>query len=196
MALYNNAGSSHVIVDVVGWFGPNGTAASGRYNALNPARIVDTRNGTGGFVSPVGIGGTISPKVTGVGGVPASGVSAVVLNVTVTEPTTGGFLTVFPNGTTPPLLRTSTSRPASSRARVMVTAMSAALRAIRFELRGAADQRTEGDEDPLEVRFGQVRHLPQATTRPSAIACQGNTSLGDGDQPFRVDTARKGAPTA
>ena len=29
------------------------------------------------------------------------------------------------------------------------------MRAIRFELRGAADQRTEGDEDPLEVRLSQ-----------------------------------------
>lgn len=37
------------------------------------------------------------------GGVPASGVLAVVLNVTVTQPTRGGFLTVFPSGTTRPL---------------------------------------------------------------------------------------------
>jgi len=38
-----------------------------------------------------------------VGGVPATGVSAVVLNVTVTQPTTGSFLTVYPSGTTRPL---------------------------------------------------------------------------------------------
>ena len=32
------------------------------------------------------------------GGVPASGVSAVVLNVTVTNPTAGSYLTAYPSG--------------------------------------------------------------------------------------------------
>jgi hypothetical protein len=41
--------------------------------------------------------------VTGVAGVPASGVSAVVLNVTATEPTAGGFITAYASGTALPL---------------------------------------------------------------------------------------------
>ena len=40
--------------------------------------------------------------VTGAGGVPAAGVSAVVLNVTVTEPTAESFLTAWPAGQTRP----------------------------------------------------------------------------------------------
>ena len=36
-------------------------------------------------------------------GVPASGVSAVVLNVTVTQPTAAGHITVYPDGTSRPL---------------------------------------------------------------------------------------------
>jgi hypothetical protein len=40
--------------------------------------------------------------VTNVGGVPASGVGAVVLNVTVTQPQMGGYLTVFPDSETRP----------------------------------------------------------------------------------------------
>ena len=40
--------------------------------------------------------------VLGTGGVPATGVSAVALNVTATNPTTPGFLTVFPTGAAQP----------------------------------------------------------------------------------------------
>ena len=42
-------------------------------------------------------------KVTGVGGVPAAGVSAVVLNVTATEPSATTFVTVFPSGAARPM---------------------------------------------------------------------------------------------
>jgi hypothetical protein len=42
-------------------------------------------------------------QVTGRGGVPASGVSAVILNATVTGPTAPGWLTIFPAGTVRPL---------------------------------------------------------------------------------------------
>lgn len=104
VSVYNHAGTTDVILDVVGWFGAVGADTGDRFNSLSPTRILDTRSGTGGFSAPVGAGGTISPTVTGVGGVPASGVSAVVLNVTVTEPTASeGFLTVFPSGAVRPL---------------------------------------------------------------------------------------------
>ena len=103
VSIYNNAGSTHVILDVVGWYGAEGAPSGSRYNALSPARVLDTRSDTGGFSSPVAAGGTISATVTGVGGVPASGVSAVVLNATVTQPTAVSFLTLFPSGTTRPL---------------------------------------------------------------------------------------------
>jgi hypothetical protein len=95
----NNVGSTHLVLDVVGWFGSEeAISGGGRYNALPPARILDTRNG-----APVAAAGTIAPTVTGVGGVPATGVSAVVLTVTVTQPTAQSFLTVRPNGTARPL---------------------------------------------------------------------------------------------
>src|SRR5207245_5910207 len=46
----------------------------------------------------VGSGSTISLQVAGRGEVPAQGVAAVVLNVTVTNPTAPSFLTVWPTG--------------------------------------------------------------------------------------------------
>ena len=59
----------------------------GTYTPLTPARILDTRNGNGGLPGTVGPGATVDVQVTGRGGVPASGVSAIAMNVTVTQPT-------------------------------------------------------------------------------------------------------------
>ena len=61
-----------------------------------PSRILDTRTGNGAPLAPVGPGAFINLQVTGRGGVPALGVSAVALNVTVTNPTLGGYLTIYP----------------------------------------------------------------------------------------------------
>ena len=47
---------------------------------------------------PTGAGGVIDLVVTGRGGVPDSGVGAVALNVTVTNPTAPSYLTVWPTG--------------------------------------------------------------------------------------------------
>ncbi|HVL07096.1 MAG TPA: hypothetical protein VM388_13985 [Acidimicrobiales bacterium] len=99
VAIYNNAGSTHVVADVVGWFGRDGGSAGSTYEPLPPARVLDTR----GPNAPIGPGGTVTVDVTGAGGVPATGAVAVVLNVTATQPSTGGFLTVFPSGTSRPL---------------------------------------------------------------------------------------------
>ena len=102
VSLFNAAGTTQVIADVAGWY-DSGTATSGaRYNALTPARILDTRSGNGAPAAPVGPGGTLELQVNGRGGVPASGVSAVVLNVTVTQPSTTSFVTVFPTGASRP----------------------------------------------------------------------------------------------
>ena len=44
----------------------------------------------------MGTDGTLALQVTGRGGVPATGVSAVALNVTVTNPTAASYLTAWP----------------------------------------------------------------------------------------------------
>ncbi|MCX7621945.1 MAG: fibronectin type III domain-containing protein, partial [Acidimicrobiales bacterium] len=94
LKVFNNAGSTHVIFDVVGWY-DNG-AGGDRYTPLAPARILDTRDGTGGGGGMIGPGEVRSVKVTGVGEVPANSVTAVVMNVTVTGPTAASHLTVWP----------------------------------------------------------------------------------------------------
>jgi outer membrane protein assembly factor BamB len=98
--LYNHSGSTHVVADVAGWYGTDPLAGGSGFNALPPARILDTRTGAGAKLGP---GATLDVQVTGRAEVPVSGVSAVVLNVTVTEPTAGGFLTAWPAGQARPL---------------------------------------------------------------------------------------------
>ena len=75
----------------------------GRYHPLSPSRVLDTRTGVGAPVAKVGEGATLGLQVTGRGGVPASGVAAVVLNVTVTEPSATSYLTAWPAGLARPL---------------------------------------------------------------------------------------------
>lgn len=76
--------------------------------SLSPARVLETRSGLstvdGAFnaVGPVGPGQTLNVTVVGRAGLPLTGVDAVVLNVTVAEPSTSGFVTVFPAGSPRP----------------------------------------------------------------------------------------------
>jgi RHS repeat-associated protein len=91
--LNNTTTSADVIADVAGYF-PSASA----FTPLTPARLLDTR--IGGV--PVGPGGQLNLTVLGAGGVPSSGVSAVVVNVTATNPTAASFITVWPAGSSRP----------------------------------------------------------------------------------------------
>ena len=77
---------------------PPGTAIGAPFAALPPTRILDTRQSGG----PVGPGAVRTVPVAGQGGVPANA-GAVVMNVTVDQPTADGYVTVFPNGQPTPL---------------------------------------------------------------------------------------------
>jgi hypothetical protein len=103
ISFYNGGGGVHVIADVAGWFGPEGEATGARYHPVAPARVLDTRSGNGAPRAPLAGGTPLSLQVTGRGGVPATGVTAVILNVIAVDPVVGGFLTVWPNGEALPL---------------------------------------------------------------------------------------------
>jgi hypothetical protein len=72
--------------------------AFGGFTSLSPTRLLDTRIGLGAPEGAVAPRGTVHLQVTGRGGVPASGVSAVVLNVTAVAPTAEGYVTVYADG--------------------------------------------------------------------------------------------------
>ncbi|MFJ9595564.1 hypothetical protein ACIRS3_22750 [Streptomyces virginiae] len=96
--LRNNSGSVDLIADVTGYYAATGSA----FSAAGPVRLLDTRDGTGARAGAVGPGGSVSLQVTGIAGVPAQGVTAVVLNVTVTNPTEASHLIVHPHGAARP----------------------------------------------------------------------------------------------
>src|SRR5580692_12930073 len=87
----------------------SGTTTGGPYIPLPPARICDTRAASVSGVTDqctgktLGAASTLTVQATGEGGVPSAGVSAVVANVTVTDTTSAGFLTVWPTGQAQPL---------------------------------------------------------------------------------------------
>ena len=70
---------------------PGPLQSGGRFNAVAPKRLLDSRAG-----APVGPRQTRNIAVLGQHGVPASGVQALALNVTVDRPTAPSFVSVFP----------------------------------------------------------------------------------------------------
>ena len=103
ISLYNAAGSSALVVDVVGYF-----TTSSALNSIVPARLLDTRAGQqtidGAFAGGGALAGgaKIDLQVSGRAGLPASGVGGVILNVTATQPTAPGYVSAWPQGTTQP----------------------------------------------------------------------------------------------
>ena len=80
-----------------------GDPVAGAFVPIAPKRLLDTR-ASGGSVSGLRAGmRSFTFPVTGVGGVPATGVGAVALNVTVVGPQGAGFATVYPAGSTRPV---------------------------------------------------------------------------------------------
>jgi hypothetical protein len=74
----------------------------GTFKLVTPTRIMDTRNGTGVAKAKVGPAGTVGLRVAGVAGVPTSGVTGVVVNVTATGGTSSSYVTVYPDGSPRP----------------------------------------------------------------------------------------------
>jgi hypothetical protein len=91
-------GGAHLIADVAGYYRPVTDSRGGRFQAVQPHRIMDTRTDGTALLA----GGTRDLTVTGVGGVPTEA-SAVVLNVTATRSAAAGYVTVWPGGTPQPV---------------------------------------------------------------------------------------------
>ena len=97
--LYTSA-TTHLLADVEGYY--VASTSGGGYHPISPVRLLDTRKGLGAPDQAVGPGKSITLQVAGNGSIPASGVVAAAMNVTVTGSTANGLITVFPAGTDTP----------------------------------------------------------------------------------------------
>ncbi|MFD0570599.1 N-acetylmuramoyl-L-alanine amidase [Kitasatospora gansuensis] len=95
---YNPAGTVQVIADITGYYSPGG---SSKFTSAGPTRLLDTREGLGGSTR-LGPDGVATLQVAGKAGLPDSGVTAVVLNVTSVNGSSPGYVTVYPDGTPRP----------------------------------------------------------------------------------------------
>ena len=73
------------------------TTLGSEFTPVAPTRVLDTRNGTGAAEGKVGKGAVVKLHVAGAKNIPATGVVAVVMNLTVTNASGAGFVTVYPS---------------------------------------------------------------------------------------------------
>ena len=92
-----SSAASDVIADVSGYYVAGSVTDAGGFASLTPSRLLDTRSGVGAPAAAVPAGGSVDLQVLGRGGVPASNVGAVVINVTAVTPTGAGWVTVYPD---------------------------------------------------------------------------------------------------
>jgi hypothetical protein len=95
VSIYNSAGTSHVVADLAGYYR---VRSGSEYTGTSPTRVMDTRTGVGVAKGKITAGGS---KTLTIPGLPA-GTTAVALNVTVTGPTNGSVLTVYPSDAAQP----------------------------------------------------------------------------------------------
>ena len=107
--VYNNMGSTNVVLDVEGYV--TATATALYTSATTPVRICDTRAAGGGIaqnrcdqngLSPIGANQTMTFAVTGGNSPVPATASAVVFNLTAIGPTANTVLTAFAGGITKP----------------------------------------------------------------------------------------------
>jgi hypothetical protein len=113
IGVYNDAGTAHVLADVVGWYRPGTSGA--RFRAVTPTRLLDTRSTTA-LASQETRGLVVRGPPTAI----PSGATAVVMNVTATEPSVGGYLSVFPGGTSRPSSSNLNFRPRETIANLVI----------------------------------------------------------------------------
>ena len=96
ISISNAVGSTHVVMDVVGYFTPSGGS---KLFAIDPTRIQDSRFGPG-------LLGTWNPQQSRTlqvtGGVVPAGATGIIGNFTVADGNAVSLLTLYPNGTTLP----------------------------------------------------------------------------------------------
>jgi hypothetical protein len=101
------SGATDLILDVTGYFAPPGSANALYFYPLTPCRVADTRNANGSLGGPVlAAASTRDFPVTASACAAPSSAQAYSMNATVIPQPLLGYLTLFPSGTTRPVVST------------------------------------------------------------------------------------------
>ncbi|MFC1431621.1 beta strand repeat-containing protein [Streptacidiphilus sp. N1-3] len=101
ITVFNHGSAADILVSVVGYY-TAGTSGE-EYHAVNPTRLVDTRDGTGSSgAAPIAAMGTYTLSAPSVQQITAAATPTLVGMLTVTDATAFGVGTVYPTGTTVP----------------------------------------------------------------------------------------------
>src|SRR5947209_6406970 len=90
------------MADICGYCLAGTPTVAGAFQSVPPARVLDTRTGLGAPKAFVPAGSSVAVQIDGKGGIPSTGVAAVVVNVTVTAPTAAGYITAYSDGSALP----------------------------------------------------------------------------------------------
>jgi uncharacterized protein (DUF1501 family) len=186
IAVFNSAGRSHVVADVVGYFAESGGTG---LVPLPPARVLDTRSST-----PLQAGRSLELVLAGAGGVPADGAAAVVLNLTVTEPTAAGYLTVWPAGAARPTASSLNFVAGETVPNLVVAKLGDAGAVKLFTSAGTAHVVADvvAFYGPTERRADAVRAVAVSPSR--LLDTRSGTGLGPGSELVVPVAGRAGVP--
>lgn len=189
VSLYAHGGG-HLVADVFGYFEATASSDAGRLIGVSPARVFDTRPGetAPGPKGKLGPGGQIEIKVTGANDVPATGVSAVVMNVTAAEATNRGFITVFPGDVTRPnTSNINLAGPGATRPNTVIVPVSPTGTVKFYTQNGAhlladisgyfTDDTADDTDDGLFARLNPARLLDTRDPDPAPLPPGGETSF-------------------
>ena len=169
ISILNAGGTADVIVDVMGWF-------SAGFTAVGPARLLDTRDGTGRCGLFLASGETRTITIAGAGAVPATGVAGAVLTLTVTAPAfEPGFVTVWPAGSPPPFTSNLNYLPGQTVANTVLVGLGAA---------GQVSIRNQGGSTELLLDVSGT--FAGTTEAGTAVPCPSLTTTTEAPRPSRL----------
>jgi hypothetical protein len=128
VCIFNAAGTINFIVDVSGWYG-NGlesSLASGTtYHPISPQRICDTRLGQGTLCNGLTLGSwtTLAVLASSQGGLPGTGMRAVVMNTTILARSQATYISVYPDGAPYPGTSDLNAEPGSTLANLVIVSL-------------------------------------------------------------------------
>ncbi|HEX5585896.1 MAG TPA: S8 family serine peptidase, partial [Acidimicrobiia bacterium] len=169
--------------------------SDGAYFSLSPARILDSRNGTG-------LSGPWQPSsgrdltVLGRGGVPSAGVTAVVLNVTAVDATAAGHAIVHPSGTAAPVASNLNFTPGTAVPNLVVVAPGTG-GAVRIEnnspgttqyIADVAGFFADGSNVNSGSRYKALAPARALDTRPGTATADGQFAGGGAAAPNQTKT--------